>query len=122
MRAPRLLGLTLVLGLLAALLATACALGQTGAQQSKKVRVGYNKSWTKPFMLIAKHQDAFVKQGIEVEWFEFQGPPQALEALAAGSVDAAVAPVPNLVTAVEKGVNAKAVIRQSGWSDPTSTY
>jgi NitT/TauT family transport system substrate-binding protein len=122
MRARRLLSLALVVGALAALLGTACAIGQTGAQQSKKVRVGYNKTWTTPFMLIAKHEDAFAKEGIEVEWFEFQGPPQALEALAAGSIDAAVAPVPNLVTAVEKGVNVKAVLRQSGWSDPTSTY
>jgi NitT/TauT family transport system substrate-binding protein len=120
-RVTRLWALLLV-GLVGALLATACGSMATGSQGPTKVRLGYNKTWTTPFLLIAKQQDAYTKAGVEVEWFEFQTPPQALEALAARSIDAAIAPVPNLVTAVEKGLDVKAVLHLAGWSDPTSTY
>jgi ABC-type nitrate/sulfonate/bicarbonate transport system substrate-binding protein len=111
----------LLIGLLAGLLAAACS-GASGSQGPKKVRLGYNKTWTTPYLLIAKQQGAYEKAGVQVEWVEFTTPPQAIEAMAARSIDAAIAPVPNLVTAVEKGLDVKAVLHLSGWSDPSSTY
>src|SRR5262249_23588624 len=116
------LGVFLILGLVAGLLATACGAATQSAQAPKKVRLGYNKTWTTPFLLIAKNQGSFQKAGVEVEWIEFQAPPQAIEALAAGSVDMAITPVPNFVTAFEKGVDIRMVMHLSGWSEPTATY
>jgi sulfonate transport system substrate-binding protein len=112
----------LLLSLVAGMLAAACAPTQPTAQAPKKVRVGYNKATTAPFLLIAKNQGNFQKAGVEVEWVEFQTAIQGLEALVAGAVDAAPIPVPNLLTAVEKGVPAKSVLHLAGWSDPTATY
>ncbi len=116
------LGVVLVLALVGGLLATACGARPQSAQAPMKVRIGYNKTWTTPFLLIAKNQGAFQKQGVDVDWIEFQAPPQAIEALAAGSVDMAISPVPNFVTAFEKGVDMRMVMHLSGWSEPTSTY
>jgi ABC-type nitrate/sulfonate/bicarbonate transport system substrate-binding protein len=112
----------LALAVLGSLLVAACGSPQSGAQAPKKVRVGYNKASTTPFLLIAKQQGAFQKAGVEVEWFEFQTAIQGLEAMVAGSVDTAPIPVPNLLTAIERGVGTKSVLHLAGWSEPTSTY
>jgi ABC-type nitrate/sulfonate/bicarbonate transport system substrate-binding protein len=116
------LGVIVILGVMASLLVVACGAQTQGAQAPKKVRIGYNKTWTTPFLLIAKNQGNFEKHGVQVEWNEFQAPPQAIEALAAGAVDMAIAPVPNFVTAFDKGVDMRMVMHLSGWSEPTSTY
>jgi ABC-type nitrate/sulfonate/bicarbonate transport system substrate-binding protein len=115
-------GVILIVGLMAGLMVTACRTPTQSAQAPMKVRIGYNKTWTTPFLLIAKNQGSFQKAGVEVEWFEFQAPPQAIEALAAGSVDMANTAVPNFVTAFDKGVDMRMVLHLSGWSEPTSTY
>jgi len=119
---PRAVAWALILSLLGSLLAVACAPAQPAAQAPKKVRVGYNKATTAPFLLIAKNQGNFQKAGVEVEWVEFQAAVQGLEALVAGAVDAVPVPVPNLLTAVEKGVAVRSVLNLAGWSDPTVTY
>ncbi|HEY7066544.1 MAG TPA: ABC transporter substrate-binding protein [Chloroflexota bacterium] len=119
---PRAVVRVLLLSLVSILLAAACAPAQPAAQAPKKVRVGFNKATTAPFLLIAKHEGNYEKAGVEVEWVQFQTAVQGLEALVAGAVDAAPVPVPNLLSAVEKGVAARSVLNLAGWSDPTATY
>ena len=118
--AVRIRGLVL-LGVLASLLAVACGLAPRAAQQPLKVRIGYQKTTTAPFVFIAKAQGGFEKAGVEVEWIDL--PPQrVMEAIAAGSIDTGLLPGPSFLTGYEKGVDARLVLHLAGWSDPASTF
>src|SRR6266849_4246698 len=110
-----------LLGVLASLLAVACGLAPRAAQQPLKVRIGYQKTTTAPFVFIAKAQGGFEKAGVEVEWIDL--PPQwVMEAIAAGSIDTGLLPGPSFLTGYEKGVDARLVLHLAGWSDPASTF
>jgi sulfonate transport system substrate-binding protein len=83
----RTLALLSALSLLA--LGTAGVSNPAGAQQSKELRIGYQKA-ASTLVLLKAHgslEKRLQAQGIEVKWAEFSAGPQLLEALNVGSVD-----------------------------------
>jgi sulfonate transport system substrate-binding protein len=113
--------LIVALAVLGGVLALACGLAAGPTQQPMKVRIGYQKTTTAPFVLIAKNQGSFQKAGVQVEWIDL-APPPVMEAIAAGSIDGGLIAGPIFFTAFDKGVDARLVLHLAGWSDPPSTF
>jgi ABC-type nitrate/sulfonate/bicarbonate transport system substrate-binding protein len=93
-----------------------------GQKGDNVIRIGYNRVWTAPALIVAKAKGWFNRPGLEVKWVNFMKPPQAIEAIAAGSLDATVALDPIYLIARERGVKISAVAQMSGVGVPASTY
>jgi len=115
-------GLLLVL-LVAAALGLGCSLvpGQ-GSSQSREVRFGAGAVWPMWPFHMATYRDAFNQAGLKVTFQQMTTPPQVIEAMVAGSLDAGAAPVSSYATALEKGAKIKAVALLTGTGHPPNTF
>ena len=109
--------------LVAATLGLGCTLipGQ-GSSQSRDVRFGASPIWPIWPYHMATFRDAFSKAGLQVTFVQMTTPPQVIEAMVAGSLDAGAAPVSSYATAIEKGAKIKAVGLLTGTGHPPNTF
>jgi len=86
------------------------------------VRLGHNRTWSNPALIIGLAQDRFKQAGVDVSEQEFTNPADIVQAIATGDLDAGATPGPTLFTAVEKGVKAKAVALLQGNNNPPVAF
>lgn len=104
-------------------LALGCGLipGQ-GSSQTREVRFGASATWPIWPFHMATFRDAFSKAGLQVTFVQMTTPPQVIEAMVAGSLDAGAAAVSSYATAIEKGAKIKAVGLLTGLGHPANTF
>ena len=109
--------------LVASALALGCALipGQ-GGSQNREVRFGASATWPIWPFHMATNRDSFSKAGLQVTFLQMTTPPQVIEAMVAGSLDAGAAAVSSYATAIEKGAKIKAVGLLTGLGHPPNTF
>lgn len=91
----------------------------TIAQEREPVRLGYNRAWVSPALLIGLTQGHFDQTGVKVTEKSFDNPADIVLAIASGGLDAGVTPAGILFTAIQQGVKVKAVaVTQGGQSPP----
>jgi NitT/TauT family transport system substrate-binding protein len=93
--------------------------GLTIAQERGQVRLGYNRAWVSPALLIGLTQGYFNRAGVNVVEKSFDNPADIVLAIASGDLDAGVSPAGILFTAMQQGVKVKAVgVTQGSQSPP----
>lgn len=90
--------------------------------QPPVVRVGYNKLWTSPALLVGKNKGFFEGKGIDVRWVSLDSPPQVIEGIASRNLEVGVVTDPPYVVARERGVKFMAVALMGGPEQPSSGY
>jgi NitT/TauT family transport system substrate-binding protein len=80
----------------------------TIADAETVVRIGHNRAWSNPALLIGLSKGDFEAAGVKVVANEFSNPADMITAIAGGSIDAATTPGPTFATAVQRGVKVKA--------------
>ena len=113
--------------LLVLLVATVLGLGCTlipgqGGSQNREVRFGASATWPIWPYHMATYRESFPKAGLTVTFQQMTTPPQVIEAMVAGSLDAGAAPVSSYATAIEKGAKIKAVGLLTGMGHPPNTF
>ena len=86
------------------------------------LRLGHNRTWSNPALIIGLASGAFEKAGVKVVETEFSNPSDMITAIASGDIDACATPGPNLFTSVLKGVKVKAVAILQGNNVPPISY
>jgi sulfonate transport system substrate-binding protein len=86
------------------------------------VRLGHNRAWSNPALILGLAQDRFKQAGINVVETEFTNPADIVQAIATGDLDAGATPGTTLFTAAQKGVKAKAVALLQGNNNPPVAY
>jgi len=86
------------------------------------LRLGHNRTWSNPALIIGLASGAFEKAGVKVVETEFSNPADMITAIVSGDIDACATPGPNLFTAVAKGVKVKAVAILQGNNVPPISY
>jgi NitT/TauT family transport system substrate-binding protein len=100
-------------------LGVAASPAATLAQERGQVRLGYNRAWVSPALLIGLTQGHFKQAGVNVVEKSFDNPADIVLAIASGDLDAGVSPAGILFTAVQRGVKVKAVgVTQGSQSPP----
>ena len=107
----------IALSLLISLMITAAT-----AQERGQVRLGYNRAWVSPALLIALTQGHFKQAGVGIAEKSFDNPADIVQAIAAGDLDAGVSPAGILFTAVQQGVKVKAVGVTQGSQNPPIAF
>ncbi len=92
------------------------------AQQQGEVRLGHNRAWGNPALLIGITQGYFKRQGVTVTEKNFNNPADIVSAIATGDLDAGVCPTGVLLTARSRGVRVKAVALAQGSHNPPVAY
>jgi NitT/TauT family transport system substrate-binding protein len=92
------------------------------AQERGQVRLGYNRAWVSPALLIALTQGHFKQAGVTIVEKSFDNPADIVQAIAAGDLDAGVSPAGILFTAVQQGVKVKAVGVTQGSQNPPIAF
>ncbi len=93
-----------------------------GAQEPGQVRLGFNRAWVSPALLIAVTQDYFKRAGVAIAEKSFDNPADVVQGIAAGGLDVGVCPAGILFTAVQQGVKVKAVALAQGAQHPPVGY
>ena len=73
-------------------LAMATTPALVAAQERGTVRLGYNRAWVSPALLIALTQGHFRQAGVGIAEKSFDNPADIVQAIAAGDLDAGVSP------------------------------
>ena len=92
------------------------------ASAQDTIRIGHNRSWSNPALLIALSKRDFEAAGVKVVATEFSNPADMITAMAGGSIDAATTPGPTFAIAVQRGVKLKAVGLIQGSNVPPISY
>jgi len=92
------------------------------AQEPGQVRLGHNRAWGNPALLIEITQGYAKSAGVTVTEKEFNNPADIVQAIATGDLDAGVCPSGVLLTAVQNGVKVKAVAVAQGSHNPPVAY
>jgi NitT/TauT family transport system substrate-binding protein len=108
---------TATLALALAMLASATLAAAQGT-----VRLGYNRAWVSPALLIALTQGHFKQAGVTITERSFDNPADIVQGIAAGSLDAGVSPAGMLFTAVQNGVPLRAVGVTQGSQNPPIAF
>jgi sulfonate transport system substrate-binding protein len=90
--------------------------------QSKEVRIGHNRAWANPALILGITKGHFAQSGITVTERSFNNPSDIVQAIATGDLDAGVSTSGVLLTAIEKGVKVKAVALTQGGQVPPVTF
>lgn len=100
-------GWTCGLALLALVIAGGCGSAEESDSDLRRVRLGISTQAlivsTAPYTMLPERLGYFAEEGLEVEILRFSGGGAAIEALDAGLIDVALAPVTSLFAAVDKG-------------------
>jgi NitT/TauT family transport system substrate-binding protein len=115
---PRLLRAVRSLVLATGLLSAAATI----ADAETVVRIGHNRAWSNPALLIGLSKGDFEAAGVKVVANEFSNPADMITAIAGGSIDAATTPGPTFATAVQRGVKVKAIALIQGSNHPPISY
>jgi ABC-type nitrate/sulfonate/bicarbonate transport system substrate-binding protein len=94
----------------------------TQATQSSPVRLGHNRTWSNPALVLGMAQGWFERAGVTVVEEEFTDPIKVLQGMATGELDVGPASGPTLFSAVEQGIKAKGVALLQGQSQPPLAY
>jgi NitT/TauT family transport system substrate-binding protein len=106
--------LLLLLGVLAMPLAAT-------AQERGQVRLGHNRAWSNPALILGITQGHFQKAGVTVTDKFFNNPADIVQAIATGDLDAGVSSSGVLFTSLQRGVKVKAVaVVQGGQTPPVA--
>lgn len=93
----------------------------TAAAQERQVRLGHNRAWINPALIIGISEGHFKKAGITIVEKTFNNPADIVQAIATGDLDAGVSPSGVLFTARQRGVNVKGVaVVQGGYTPPVT--
>ena len=92
------------------------------AQNPGEVRIGHNRAWGNPALLIGITQGHFEKAGVKVVERSFNNPADIVQAIATGDLDAGVSPSGVLFTAIQRGVKISAVALAQGSHNPPVSY
>jgi NitT/TauT family transport system substrate-binding protein len=90
--------------------------------QSNVVRIGHNRAWANPALILGISKGYFSHSGITVKEVTFNNPADIVQAIATGDLDVGVSSTGVLLTAIEKGVKVKAVALTQGGQVPPVTY
>ncbi|HEY7244016.1 MAG TPA: ABC transporter substrate-binding protein [Xanthobacteraceae bacterium] len=107
------------------IIVTACALvGSAGAAmaQSREVRIGHNRAWANPALILGITRGYFARAGLTVSEKSFNNPSDIVQAIATGDLDAGVSTSGVLLTAIERGVKVRAVALTQGGQVPPVTF
>ena len=108
------------LGLALSLAWMSLPVGTAAAQDA--FRIGHNRAWSNPALLIGLHKGSFEAAGVKVTATEFSNPADMITAIAGGSIDAATTPSTTFATAAQRGVRIKAVALIQGNNNPPIAY
>lgn len=86
------------------------------------VRLGHNRAWNNPALILGITQGHFQKAGVAVTERVFNNPADILQAIASGDLDAGVGTSGVLFTAAQRGVKAKAVALAQGGQTPSVAF
>jgi NitT/TauT family transport system substrate-binding protein len=103
-------------------LAAMAATGLANAQEANEVRLGHNRAWPNPALILGITDGDFKKAGVKVTERSFDNPADIVQAIATGDLDAGVATTGVLLTALERGVKVKAVANAQGAQTPPVTF
>jgi ABC-type nitrate/sulfonate/bicarbonate transport system substrate-binding protein len=87
-----------------------------------QIRLGHNRAWSNPALVLGLHQGWFDRAGVDVVDQEFASPATILQAIASGDMDAAATALPTLFSAVQSGVQVKAVALLQGNNSPPNAF
>jgi ABC-type nitrate/sulfonate/bicarbonate transport system substrate-binding protein len=90
--------------------------------QPPEVRIGHNRAWANPALILGVTKGPFARAGITVTERVFSNPADIVQAIATGDLDAGVSSSGVLLTAIERGVKVKAVALTQGGQVPSVTY
>jgi ABC-type nitrate/sulfonate/bicarbonate transport system substrate-binding protein len=90
--------------------------------QSREVRVGHNRAWANPALILGITKGYFARAGTTVTERVFNNPADIVQAIATGDLDAGVSTSGVLLTAIERGVKVKAVAVTQGGQIPPVTF
>ena len=97
------------------------ALPMTGATQERQVRLGHNRAWVNPALLVGISEGYFKRAGVTIVEKTFNNPADIVQAIATGDLDAGVSPSGVLFTARQRGVDVKGVaVVQAGYTPPVT--
>jgi ABC-type nitrate/sulfonate/bicarbonate transport system substrate-binding protein len=103
------------------LLAT-LVLSDAALAQNREIRLGHNRAWANPALILGITKGYFVEAGVTVSEKSFNNPADIVQAIATGDLDAGVSTSGVLLTAIQKGVKAKAVALTQGGQVPSVTF
>ena len=86
------------------------------------VRLGHNRGWSNPALILGLAQDRFKQAGINVVETEFTNPADIVQAIATGDLNTGATTGTTLFTAAQKGVKAKAVALLQGNNNPPVAF
>jgi ABC-type nitrate/sulfonate/bicarbonate transport system substrate-binding protein len=90
--------------------------------QSREVRIGHNRAWANPALILGITKGYFARSGTTVAERVFNNPADIVQAIATGDLDAGVSTSGVLLTAIERGVKVKAVALTQGGQIPPVTF
>jgi NitT/TauT family transport system substrate-binding protein len=100
----------------------AAGLLASAAYAQGTVRLGHNRAWNNPALILGITQGYFQKAGVTVAERSFNNPADIIQAIASGDLDAGAGTSGVLFTAVERGVKAKAVALLQGAQTPPVAF
>jgi NitT/TauT family transport system substrate-binding protein len=106
----------------AALLALFAAPEKLMAQSRGEVRLGHNRAWANPALILGITKGYFARGGVTISEKVFDNPADIVQAIASGDLDAGVCPTGVLLTAIQRGVKVKAVALAQGSQVPPVTF
>ena len=111
-----------VCALLASAIIGTIASASIAAAQSREVRVGHNRAWPNPALLLGITRGYFARAGTPVTERMFSNTADIVQAIATGDLDAGVTTSGVLLTAIERGVKVKATAVTQGNQTPPVTF
>ena len=96
--------------------------GTPSARAEDVVRLGHNRTWSNPALLVGLATGAFKQAGVDVVEQQFTNPADIITAMVSGSIDAGASPGPTLFTAIARGAKVKAVAILQGMNVPPIAY
>ncbi len=98
------------------------AIWGASASADDTLRLGHNRVWSNPALILALSNGRFKHEGVAVVEHEFNNPADIITAIAGGDLDAGAAPGSVAFTAAERGVKLKIVALLQGDNNPTIAY
>jgi NitT/TauT family transport system substrate-binding protein len=92
------------------------------ARADEIVRLGHNRAWSNPALLLGLANGEFKKSGVDVVEHQFTNPADIITAMVSGDIDAGASPGPTLFTAAVQGAKVRAVALLQGTNNPPIAY
>lgn len=92
------------------------------ARADDVLRLGHNRAWSNPALLLGLANGQFKEAGVDVVEHQFTNPADIITAMVSGDIDAGAAPGPTLFTAALQGAKVKAVALLQGTNNPPIAY